>query len=480
MATSKNLISGLLYNRKSRGENEDLQKFKKELYEYCKKNNIDPTHYFEEIGSSKDDEREAYNQLINHIKTGKFQVLVISDLGRLTRDLEQQLKLFKLLVKHKMVIHSLLDGTIDPAEKTNKMMGVLKGVFNEMVYEETSEKMHLGRLLSARDGKYIGTPPYGYKKNKNLQIEPDEIEALVVKRIFRETIEGYSTTEIAVRLHRDGIKTQRGNDFTSSAISRLLNNRTYIGEYSFKSEKFNEKVTKKNNHEAIITPEEFLQVKNTLANRRRFSLRIHDIISPLEKLIVCGKCGRLMSINLVQRKYVFLQKCNAYKYGEICDNKGANLRHILPKVYKDVNERIGVVQVQLERLYEGSSNDRLEALQKELKGFEKLIKGKEKEKDKLLDLLLKERITELRFSDKDKELDEEIKKLKQRHEDTLEAIANSNVSNDIEYIEKILENLTNLETQAVDSQNRTLKSIIDKIVYIREGNDISIDIQFKD
>lgn len=98
----------------------------------------------------------------------------------------------------------------------------------------------------------------------------------------------------------------------------------------------------------------------------------------------------------------------------------------------------------------------------------------------MLDLLLKERITELRFSDKDEELDTEIKQLKQRREDTLEVIASNNVSNDIEYIESILDNLRTLELQPVDQQNRKLKSIIDKIVYLREGNNIQIDIQFKE
>lgn len=353
MTTANAILSGLLYNRKSRGEIENLQKLRKELYDYCKKTNIKTEHYFEEIGSSMDSERTAYTELINAIKTGKHDVLVISDLSRLTRDLEEQLSLFKLLAKHNMIIHTLLEGIINPTEKANKMMSVFKGFMNQMAYEETSEKMTLGRLISVREGKYVGSPPYGYRKNNDLQIEPDEIEAPIVKRIYREAIAGYSTQEIGIRLHRDGIRTRKGNDFNSSAVSRLLNNRTYIGEYNFKSERFGEELALKNNHEAIITPEEFLLVRKTMANKQRYSTRIHGIISPLDKLLVCGKCGRLMQINLVQRKYIFLQKCNAYKYGEFCDNSGSNLRHTLPKVYEAIKERISVVEGQLKRLYEG-------------------------------------------------------------------------------------------------------------------------------
>ncbi|OZT14413.1 hypothetical protein CHN50_02240 [Priestia aryabhattai] len=301
MITAIKNSTALVYNRKSRGELEDLLKLKKELLDYCKSNNIKST-YFEEIGSSVDSERTEYTKLIKEIQTGKYDILVISDLSRLTRDLEQQLGLFKLLTKHDMVIHSLLDGIIDPTEKANKMMSVFKGFLNEMVYEETSEKMHLGRLISVREGKWVGVPPYGYKKNKEtLKLEQDEIEAPIARRIFMEVIEGYSITEISLRLHRDGIKTRKGKNFHPSTVSNLLERRTYIGETTFKSDKFGEEVRLKNTHEPIVSLEEFLQVRSILANKQHFQTRTHEITSPLDKLIFCKKCGRLMQVNLAKR-----------------------------------------------------------------------------------------------------------------------------------------------------------------------------------
>ncbi|WNF35695.1 hypothetical protein RJD24_14705 [Bacillaceae bacterium IKA-2] len=38
-----------------------------------------------------------------------------------------------------------------------------------------------------------------------------------------------------------------------------------------------------------------------------------------------------------------------------------------------------------------------------------------------------------------------------------ETIASNNVDNDVAYIESLLENLTTIDTQTVDRQNRTLK-----------------------
>ncbi|WP_394190561.1 recombinase family protein [Paenisporosarcina quisquiliarum] len=472
--------TALVYNRKSRGEDEDLLKFKKELLEYCEREGF-KYKYFEEIGSSRNREREEYTKLISEIKTGKYDVLVISDLSRLTRDLEQQIMIFKLLTNHNMVIHSILDGFIDPTEKANKMWGVIKGLFNEVAYEETSEKMHLGRLISAREGKWVGVPPYGYKKNKEaLKLEPDEIEAPTARRIFMEVIEGYSITEISVGLHKDGIKTRKGKNFHPSTISNLLERRTYIGETSFKSEKFGEEVTLKNTHEPIVSLEEFLKVRSILASKQQFQTRTHAVTSPLDKLIHCKKCGRLMQVNLAKGKYIHLQKCNAYKYGERCENSGASLNHILPLVYQEVKKRQNVIREQIEKLKAGSSNERLERLEKELKGISRQLKNKESEKEDLLNFLLRKVIPETVYVNKNKEIEEEIEKLKQRENDTLEAIANSNVQNDVEYLEGLLQHIENIELKPVDEQNRILKKIIDRIVYEREVNHIDIDIQFKE
>lgn len=470
--------SALCYNRKSRGELTDLLKHKQELLDYCKRHNFKPT-YFEEIASSVDEEREEYLKLIKEIQSGKYHILVITDLSRLTRDLEQQIKLFKLLTKHKMVIHSLLDGIIDPAEKTNKMLGVIKGLFNDIAYEETSEKMHLGRLQSVRKGKFVGTPPYGYKKNKEMVLVPDEVEAPIVRRIFREVKEGYALTDIMKRLTKDGIRTRKGNIFHVGTISDLISRRTYIGETKFKSDKFGEDVYLKGTHEALVSLEDFIAVREIMSKRQQFMIRSHPVTSPLDKLIVCGKCDRFMQINYSKGKYIYLQKCQAYKYGEKCDNRGCQITMILPRVYTQVKARKSVIKAQLDQLYSGTSNERIERLKLDLKGLEKRLKQAESEKDDLINYLLKKVINEVVYTTKNKELEEEIKQIQQQIDDTQEAIANSNATNDIEYLEGLLKHIDNLESKPVDEQNRILKQIIDKIVYIREGDEIKLNYQFK-
>jgi DNA invertase Pin-like site-specific DNA recombinase len=470
--------SALCYNRKSRGELTDLSKHKQELLEYCKRHNFKPT-YYEEIASSVNEEREEYLKLIKEIQSGEYHILVITDLSRLTRDLEQQIKLFKLLTKHKMVIHSLLDGIIDPAEKTNKMLGVIKGLFNDIAYEETSEKMHLGRLQSVRKGKWVGNPPYGYKKAKDMTLIPDEVEAPVVRRIFREVKEGYPLTDIMNRLTKDGIRTRKGNIFHVGTISDLIARRTYMGETKFKSDKFSEEVYLKGTHEPLVSLEDFIKVRGLMINRQQFKTRSHPVTSPLDKLIICRKCGRVMQINYSKGKYIYLQKCSAYRFGEKCDNKGCQITRILPYVYSQIKAHRNVYKAQLDLLYSGTSNERVERLKLDLKGLEKRLKQTESEKEDLVNYLLKKVISEVVYSSKNKELEEEIKQLQQQIDDTEEAIANSNATNDIEYLEGLISNLDNLELKPVDEQNRLMKDVFEKIVYNREGDEITLDYHFK-
>jgi DNA invertase Pin-like site-specific DNA recombinase len=471
--------SALCYNRKSRGELTDLLKHKQELLDYCKRHNFKPT-YYEEIASSVDDEREEYLKLINEIKTDKYQILVITDLSRLTRDLEQQIKLFKLLTKHKMVIHSLLDGIIDPAEKTNKMLGVIKGLFNDIAYEETSEKMHLGRLQSVRKGKFVGTPPFGYRKTSELILVPDEVEAPIVRRIFREIKEGYPLTDIMNGLTKDGIRTRKGNIFHVGTISDLIVRRTYIGETKFKSDKFGEEVYIKGTHEPLVSLEDFIAVRDIMSKRQQFKTRSHPITSPLDKLMVCKKCGRVMQINCSKGKYIYLQKCAAYKYGEKCDNRGCQVSMILPDVYLEVNKRKIIIKAQLEQLYSGSSNERVERLKMDLKGLEKRLKQANSDKEDLINYLLRKVINEVVYTTKNKELEEEIKQIQLQIDDVQEAIANSNSTNDIEYLEGLLKHLDHLESKPVDEQNRILKQVFDKIEYIREDDEIIMYYHFKE
>jgi len=124
----------------------------------------------------------------------------------------------------------------------------------------------------------------GYTKdeNKRLVIVPEEAE--IVKRIYREYLEGSSMDKIKKGLEADGILTGAGKKrWHTSTIRKILSNEKYIGDALLQKTYTVDFLTKKrvvnngivpqyyveNNHEAIIPREIFMQVQEELVRRSR-------------------------------------------------------------------------------------------------------------------------------------------------------------------------------------------------------------------
>ena len=123
----------------------------------------------------------------------------------------------------------------------------------------------------------------GYTKDAdgNLIIDPEQAE--VVKRIYREYLEGYSMDRIAKGLEADGILTGAGKTkWWTSTINKILRNEKYIGDAllqkTYTTDFLNKTRVKNNgivpqyyvegNHEAIIPKDIFLRVQEELVRRR--------------------------------------------------------------------------------------------------------------------------------------------------------------------------------------------------------------------
>ena len=123
----------------------------------------------------------------------------------------------------------------------------------------------------------------GYKKDAdgNLVIDPEQAE--IVKRIYREYLEGLSMDKIATGLEADGILTGAGKPrWHTSTINKILRNEKYIGDALLQktyTTDFLNKTRVKNtgivpqyyvegNHEAIIPKDIYMRVQEELVRRR--------------------------------------------------------------------------------------------------------------------------------------------------------------------------------------------------------------------
>lgn len=136
----------------------------------------------------------------------------------------------------------------------------------------------------------------------------------MVRRIYREYLEGYSMKSIALHLEQDGILTGAGNTkWYDSTINKILRNEKYMGDALLQKTVTTDFLTKKrvkntgvlpqyyveDDHEAIIPKELFMQVQEELVRRRNVhrspssKKRTYSGNNCFSQIVVCGECGDL-------------------------------------------------------------------------------------------------------------------------------------------------------------------------------------------
>lgn len=192
--------------------------------------------------------RPGVQALISDGLRGRFQIVLAEAMDRLSRDQEDIAGFFKRMAYGGVKIVTLSEG-----EVTHLHVG-LKGTMNALFLKDLADKTRRGQRGRVELGKSGGGNAYGYDVVKKLDGngEPvrgdrtvNEVQAEVVRRIFRDYIAGKSAKRIAVELNKDGISAPGGGDWGFSTINGnarrgngILNNEMYIGKLIWNRQRF--------------------------------------------------------------------------------------------------------------------------------------------------------------------------------------------------------------------------------------------------
>ena len=111
---------------------------------------------------------------------------------------------------------------------------VLEG-YAEYYSADLSEKVVRGMTENALKSKYNGgTRPIGYLIDSDQYFQLDPLTAPFVREAFQRYDEGATMTAIRDWLNEQGVKNTRGQKMTYNSVQHLLNNRRYIGEYTYR------------------------------------------------------------------------------------------------------------------------------------------------------------------------------------------------------------------------------------------------------
>lgn len=205
--------------------------------------------FVDEDWAGMNQDRPAYNQVLELAEQGKIDIVLCKSLNRFTRDnivVEQYvLERFK---EWKVRFIGIVDNT-DTAVRGNKKTIQINGLTNQWYIEDMSDSIKAALDTKRNKGEYIGSVPlYGYLKdpNKKGHLIIDPVASEVVKEVFSLYNQGYGKTKIARILNDRGIpnptqyKVQQGIAYKTPphklgtqwkyfSISDMLANEMYIG-----------------------------------------------------------------------------------------------------------------------------------------------------------------------------------------------------------------------------------------------------------
>lgn len=270
--------------------------------------------------------RKGYMSLVADALTGRFDLVLAESLDRLNRDLEETAGLFKRLRFVGVGIHTVSEGPISEVHVS------ITGLMGEMYLKSLAEKTRRGLEGRVLAGKSGGGKSYGYVivggrdaggRPITGERKVNEIEAEVVREIFRRFAAGKGPRAIARALNERGVPGPYDRPWGDTTIrghakkgTGILNNTTYIGRPAWGRQRFikdpatGRRVSRLNPagsevvtavpHLRIVEDDLWAAVKRRQAEVSRpltdphTTAPLNDLHRPrflLSGLLTCGVCG---------------------------------------------------------------------------------------------------------------------------------------------------------------------------------------------
>ena len=344
-------VTAFLYERLSRDDNMDGESYsignqKKLLIKVAKeKGHTNLVHFFDDGISGVTMDRPGFADMIQQLEQGKAAAVFVKDLSRLGRNYIEVGRLTEEFFPNHDIRLVAVSDNIDTDEGENELAPI-RNLFNEWYARDISKKRRISNKIKGNAGEPMGQPPYGYIKDPENPKRwiVDEEAAQVVRRIYRMTLEGIGTEQIAAKLEEDGVLTPRAywhskginrpgkvkdlppTHWNSSSVIKMLSVQEYCGDIlnfktyskSYKNKKRLENDREnwaifKDVHEPIIERAVFEQVQQKRGKMRKRQAKDGER-SMFSGLLVCADCGSNLHFHFNQgNPEIKYFNCSNYK-----------------------------------------------------------------------------------------------------------------------------------------------------------------------
>lgn len=363
---------------------ESIENQKELIDNYIRKNNENPNrdgifslqYVYEDKGlSGTDFDRQGFEEMMDSIREGKVNCVIVKDLSRFGRDYLDACNLLEHVLPFMNVrFISISEGYDSFAEDADlkKQQVRLHNLLNELYAKDISLKISREKKASQQKGSFIGSKAaYGYRAEWHSGIRilvADEEPAQIVRQIFEWYDRGDSCNEIADRLYE--MKIHRPNDYIKyqhvyqeareplyhwkrETLKGILRNVVYVGDLAqgkreqmlydgMKESRKIEKsdwVIKRDAHEPLVSREVFKKAeerveqeinKNNIKgalNRGKKNRENAVYENVFADVMFCGDCGKKLHASYYQgrvkdiRNYRYYCDAQYYKDCRRCKKK---------------------------------------------------------------------------------------------------------------------------------------------------------------
>ncbi len=304
----------------------------------------------EGISGTNTKKREHFKRMIADCEAHKIDMVITKSISRFARNTQDCLENYRKL-KNLGITVVFEKENISSADTTGELLLTILSSLAQDESRNISENTKWGIRSKFQKGiPHINTCKFmGFDKAEDGRLVINEEEAKLVRRIYREFLEGFTCSAIAARLNAEGIPGVSGEPkWLRVTIESMLKNEKYMGDsllqktytadfLTKKQVKNDGEVTQyyvKDSHAGIIPREDWNAVQQEFERIERF-MKDHNMtrfgyggeIRPFSSKIICGECGGVYGrkAHAGREKETYWQ-CNTRCYNGPKSCRGENVR----------------------------------------------------------------------------------------------------------------------------------------------------------
>lgn len=200
-----------------------IQQQRHEIEKYCQYKDIELDKTFTDFGvSGKHFDRDEFNEMIELVKQGEIEEIIITELSRWGRNMLEALQNIQILKKHKCNLVVLKENIHLDSPSGNLLTNIL---FSLAEWEREQISYRTKKVLQDKkeQGLRYTQSTYGYDVKGGKMVE-NKKEQFMLKKVQNLKDKGYSYNEIKDFLNRNGYKKKNNTDFNRDNVVKLFRN----------------------------------------------------------------------------------------------------------------------------------------------------------------------------------------------------------------------------------------------------------------